>query len=39
SALVGGLVLARSAADEELSERILNTTRDYLKQEIKKSTN
>ncbi|EKG32763.1 TetR/AcrR family transcriptional regulator [Pseudomonas avellanae] len=38
SALVGGLVLARSAADEELSERILNTTRDYLKQEIKKST-
>ncbi|RML53948.1 Regulatory protein, TetR [Pseudomonas syringae pv. pisi] len=39
SALVGGLALARSAFDEELSQRILDTTRDYLKKEIKKSTN
>ncbi|MDT3240490.1 TetR/AcrR family transcriptional regulator [Pseudomonas amygdali pv. morsprunorum] len=39
STLVGGLVLARSAFNEELSQRILDTTRDYLKQEIKKSAN
>ncbi|RMN07674.1 TetR family transcriptional regulator [Pseudomonas syringae pv. coriandricola] len=39
STLVGGLVLSRSAFDEELSERILNTTKDYLKQEIRKTAN
>ncbi|KPX80869.1 Transcriptional regulator, TetR family [Pseudomonas amygdali pv. mellea] len=39
STLVGGVVLARSAFNEELSQRILDTTRDYLKQEIKKSAN
>ncbi|RMQ38845.1 TetR family transcriptional regulator [Pseudomonas amygdali pv. mori] len=39
STLVGGVVLARGAFDEELSQRILDTTRDYLKQEIKKSAN
>ncbi|KPW69505.1 Transcriptional regulator, TetR family [Pseudomonas ficuserectae] len=39
STLVGGVVLARGAFNEELSQRILDTTRDYLKQEIKKSAN
>ncbi|AHG40056.1 TetR family transcriptional regulator [Pseudomonas syringae CC1557] len=39
STLVGGLVLSRSAFDEELSQRILDTTRNYLKQEIRKTAN
>ncbi|MCI3944608.1 TetR family transcriptional regulator [Pseudomonas syringae] len=39
STLVGGLVLARSAFNDELSKRILDETRDFLKQEIRKTAN
>jgi hypothetical protein len=32
--LVGAMVLARSAKDPQLAERILQTTRDQLKQQV-----
>ncbi|MFK3974803.1 TetR/AcrR family transcriptional regulator [Pseudomonas sp. NPDC087358] len=37
SALVGAVVLARSAKDPQLAERILQTTRQQLKQQISKA--